>query len=142
MSKITSSRPLPSRKMKVLLVEDSVLLREVIIDTLSSCSGLSFDGVAGTQADAIALLQQHAFDLLIVDIELAQGNGLEVIKFTKLATYLFPQPLCIVLTNHANAQYRLLARNIGVEYFFDKSMDFDLAIDTIETETGKFMTLH
>ena len=43
-----------------------------------------------------------------------------------------------MLTNHANAQYRRLAKDLGVKYFFDKSMDFDLAIETIELEANRF----
>jgi hypothetical protein len=43
-----------------------------------------------------------------------------------------------MLTNHANSQYRKLAKELGVNYFFDKSMDFDLAIETIELEAEKF----
>jgi DNA-binding NarL/FixJ family response regulator len=125
--------------MKVLLVEDSALLREALTEILSGCPGLSFEGVASTQAGAISLLQQRSFDLLLVDIELAQGNGFEVIKATRADSYPFKRPVCVILTNHAHREYRDEARKLEVEHFFDKSMDFELAIETIETESRKFM---
>jgi len=125
-------------KMRVLLVEDSILLRESIMESLEGCFGLQFDGVATKQAEAIALLQQHPFDMLIVDIELAEGNGFEVLKATQLESYRYERPVYIILTNHAYPQYRLLAKKLDVDYFFDKSMDFDLAIETIEAEARKF----
>jgi DNA-binding NarL/FixJ family response regulator len=128
-----------SRRMKVLLVEDSPLLREALMEILVACPGLSFEGIAATQDQAITLLEEHPFDMLIVDIELAQGNGFEVIKATQLDGYPFPKPICVILTNHGYPQYRELATRLGVDYFFDKSMDFERAIDTIEAETKKFL---
>lgn len=133
-----SVRAVP-RAMKVMLVEDSSLLRDAIIDILSDCPGLVFEGVALTQDDAIAQLYQQEFDLLLVDIELAQGNGFEVIKATQQDSFPFQRPQYLILTNHAYPQYRQLAEALGVQYFFDKSMDFDVAIETIEAEAGKFL---
>ncbi|MCB5191770.1 response regulator [Methylobacillus arboreus] len=126
------------KTMKVLLVEDSSLLRETLMDILSDCPGLSFEGVALSQDEAIRQLQHQAFDLLLVDIELAQGNGFEVIKATQQADYPFPRPTYFILTNHAYPQYRQMANELGVDHFFDKSMDFDLAIETIEAHAAKF----
>jgi DNA-binding NarL/FixJ family response regulator len=126
--------------MKVLLVEDSALLRETLTEILSGFPGLVFEGVASTQAGAISLLQQKQFDMMIVDIELAQGNGFEVIKATRADSYPYDKPVCVVLTNHAHNEYRELAKRLEVQYFFDKSMDFEEAIETIEAEAKKFTT--
>lgn len=75
--------------------------------------------------------------MLLVDIELAEGNGFEFIRHTQ-KNYSFKPPLLIMLTNHTNPQYRRIAKELGVHYFFYKSMDFDLAIETLELEAGKF----
>jgi DNA-binding NarL/FixJ family response regulator len=126
------------QRMKVLLVEDSILLRDTMMDILEGAFGLQFDGHAATEAEAIELLRQQAYDMLILDIELAQGNGFEVLKATQSADYPYPKPVYIIFTNHAYPQYRLLAKQLGVEHFFDKSMDFDTAMETIEEEARKF----
>ena len=123
--------------MQVLLIEDSALLREAIMEVLSHAS-LNFKHVATTQADAIALLDKETFDFMIVDIELAQGNGFEVIRHVMQPDYRFTPPIAMILTNHAHPHYRQRAKDLGVKYFFDKSMDFDSAIDTIEEEAAKF----
>ena len=130
----------PRKAMRVLLVEDSPLLRETIMDLLSASNCLQFAGIAPTQDEAISLINSQPFDMLIVDIELAQGNGFEVIRATQKDSYPFHQPIVVILTNHAYNNYKQLAKTLGVEYFFDKSMDFDLAIDTIEREAQKFIT--
>ena len=118
-------------RMKVLLVEDSALLRETITETLSSCKDLIIEAYAATESKAIELLTEVHFDMILVDIELADGNGFEVIKFTQTPGYPHPQPTVIMFTNHANAYYRALAKKLMIPYFFDKSMDFDLAIEAI-----------
>jgi DNA-binding NarL/FixJ family response regulator len=132
------SQPKASIAMKVLLVEDSVLIRNTLIEILNSNGNLTVNGMAATQNSAINLLDEQQFDMLLVDIELAEGNGFEVIRHTLRANYPFKPPVLIMLTNHANTQYRKLAKELGVNYFFDKSMDFDLAIETIESEAEKF----
>ena len=95
-------------------------------------------GDAETQQDAISLLDSTQFDIVLLDIELALGNGFEVIKHIQHKNYLFKRPILMMLTNHADAYYRSLADDLGVHYFFDKSMDFDLAIEAIELEAANF----
>lgn len=138
MSTSKHSQTAISTAMKVLLVEDSVLIRNALIEILNSTTDLNINGIAGTQNSAIALLDEQQFDMLLIDIELAEGNGFEVIRHTQKANYPFKPPVLVMLTNHANSQYRKLAKELGVNYFFDKSMDFDLAIETIEFEAEKF----
>lgn len=133
--KPNSGDPTP---MKVLLVEDSVLIRDALIEILSGANNLTVNGIAATQCNALALLDTQQFNMLLLDIELAEGNGFEVIRHTQKVDYPFKAPVLVMLTNHANAQYRKLAKDLGVKYFFDKSLDFDLAIETIEREAALF----
>ena len=127
-----------SKPMKMLLVEDSTLLREVLFETINNLKNLSVEGMAATQSKAVSLLNEMQFDILLLDIELSEGNGFEVIKHTKKPHYPFKPPVLMMLTNHANPHYRSMAADLGVHYFFDKSMDFDLAIQAIELEAERF----
>jgi len=122
---------------QILLVEDSALLRESIKGMLSDFQNISVEDFATTQQDAISLLDKKQYDMMIVDIELLQGNGFEVVKHTLNKNYHLTPPTTVMLTNHANGYYRGLARNLGIKYFFDKSMDFELAIQTIEDEAQR-----
>ena len=125
--------------MKMLLVEDSTLLREILFETINSLKNLSVEGLAATQSSAISLLDESQFDILLLDIELAEGNGFEVIKHTQKLNYPFKAPIILMLTNHAHPHYRKMAKELGVRYFFDKSMDFDLAMKAIEQEAARFV---
>lgn len=124
--------------MKMLLVEDSTLLREVLFETINGLNNVAVNGTADTQLKAIELLDEKPFDILLLDIELAQGNGFEVIRHIQKEPSAFGQPIIMMLTNHAHPHYRSLAKSLGVHYFFDKSMDFDLAMEAIELEANRF----
>lgn len=121
--------------MKILLVEDSKLLREAITEMLSSCENICVEDVASTQIEAIKLLNSKPYDLIVADIELAEGNGFEVVKHTLQTTFPFAVPTTVMLTNHANHYYRNLAKSLNIKYFFDKSMDFETAIQAIVSES-------
>lgn len=128
----------PHKPMSMLLVEDSTLLREVLFETINNLHNVTVQGTADTQNKAIQLLNESYFDILLLDIELAHGNGFEVIRHIQKADYPFGKPILMMLTNHAHPHYRNLAKSLGVHYFFDKSMDFDLAIEAIELEANRF----
>ncbi len=107
-------------------------------ESLMECKELVIENFAATQTEAIKLLDTQQFDMMLVDIELSAGNGFEVIKHTLTADYAFKPPVFVMLTNHTYAHYRNSAKQLGVTYFFDKSMEFDLAVETIITEAEKF----
>ena len=139
----TSKQKHSAQKMKMLLVEDSKLLRDIIFDAISQLGNVEITSTAATQEQAINQLNEGTFDIVLLDIELAQGNGFEVIrhiqqKHLQQRNTALKQPVLMMLTNHAHPHYRSLAKTLGVPYFFDKSMDFDLAIDAIELEAGRF----
>lgn len=124
--------------MKVLLVEDSELLRESLTERLNELELLEIKDCAETRTDAIDLLEHNTYDMIIADIELAEGTGFDVIRFTQSDRYPHHLPIYVMLTNHANNHYRRLAKQLGVHYFYDKSMDFDAAIDSIRLEAAAF----
>jgi len=127
-----------SDMMQVLLVEDSRLLRDALVEMLADCENVRIKDFATNKQDAIHLLDQKQYDLVIADIELAEGNGFDVIKHTLRQDYSFKPPITLMLTNHSNRYYKSLAKHLGVNYFFDKSMDFETAIETIEQVAERF----
>lgn len=121
--------------MKILLVEDSKLLREAITEMLSGYDNIFIEDIATTKSEANRLLDNKQYDLVVADIELAEGNGFEVIKHTLQDSYAFKPPTVVMLTNHANRYYKNIANSLNIKYFYDKSMDFEAAIQTIVEES-------
>ncbi len=107
--------------IKIYLVEDSGLLRERLIHTLSGIKGLEICGFSDSAEQAIQQIRQTETDIIILDIRLRQGNGFQVLKALKKPGQ---PPTIIVLTNFAYPQYRKKFLEAGADYFFDKSSEF------------------
>lgn len=122
---------------RLLLVEDSTLIRDVIVEMLHDCEQLAIEDVASTSDEAISLLNHHEYDMVVVDIELAKGTGFDVVRHTQQKEYPFKTPDIVMLTNHGNSYYRNLAHNMGVSYFFDKSMQFDECMEIIQQHASQ-----
>ena len=124
----------------VMLVEDSALIREALIDALALSAVANFEGFATTASDAIAALRAQPYDIVVIDIELAKGTGFDVLLNLNQTDFPFKPPLSIVLTNHAHPVYKYQAELLGVKYFFDKSMHFNEAIEAIEQEAMRLLS--
>lgn len=111
--------------MNVFVVEDSSLLRERLIRTLTSIKGVQVTGYADTAEEATQLIQKLAPDAVILDIRLRQGTGFQVLQAVKARGQ---PPVIIVLTNFAYPQYRKKYLDAGADYFFDKSNEFDQVV--------------
>lgn len=122
---------------RLLLVEDSALIRDVIVEMLQDCQQLDIQDVATTSDEAIRLLNAHEYDMVVLDIELADGTGFDVVRHTRQQNYPYKIPDIVMLTNHDNTYYRNLAENMGVAYFFDKSLQFDQCIDVIQQRANQ-----
>ncbi len=105
--------------MHILLIEDSRLLRESIIEMLTDCENLVVDDFATTKQSAISLLNEKQYDLMIADIELQEGNGFDVVRHTRSNEYGFRPPITVMLTNHTNNYFKRLAHQLEVKYFYD-----------------------
>lgn len=108
--------------LRVFVVEDLPAVRAMIIEDLDEIDGLEVAGFAESEAEALAWLRAHGCDVLILDLELKQGNGLGVLK-ALAADETRPAPLRIVYSNHVTANIRRVAAQLGAAHFFDKTLD-------------------
>src|SRR5579872_1234214 len=111
---------------RILLIEDSAVLTRRLIDLLSEPGRVEVAAQASTQTEALQRLQEAAFDVLVVDIELAEGNGVAVIRHARQVYPPQAQPLIVVLTNYASDFVRDHCFAAGADYFLDKMRDIAL----------------
>jgi two-component system, OmpR family, response regulator len=109
-------------RVKVCIVEDSEVIRDCLTAMLVETRGIEVIGAAAGAEEAVALVREQHPDAVILDLQLRQGNGFEVLKTIRQAG---PAPLVLVLTNHASAQHRQRCLEAGADYFFDKAIEFD-----------------
>jgi DNA-binding NarL/FixJ family response regulator len=107
--------------MKVFLVEDSEIILERLRALLSEVDGVQAVGEARTEQDAVRGIDESRPDLVILDLTLAEGSGIAVLRHT---TEALPAAKTVVLTNHIERQYRLKCLSLGAARFLDKARDF------------------
>lgn len=117
--------------LRVLLIEDSALIRRSLTEVIDAAGHLRVSACAETADDALRCLQQASFDAVIVDLQLKRGSGTQVLAYLKQSG-LIERMLAMVLTNHALPAYRARCLQYGVRHFFDKSLEFDRVIEVLE----------
>ena len=121
-------RPQGALAVKVQLVEDSSVVRERLASLLAESKGIEVVGQAARAAEAIEAFQQLRPQVVILDLQLAEGTGFDVLKNLKQQR---PAPLILVLTNYAYPQYRQKCLELGADFFFDKATEFDQVLKVV-----------
>src|ERR1044072_2033437 len=70
----------PGKPLRILLVEDSPLLRGRLENMLSQHASFRVTGLAAAEAEAIEKLDSVPYDAIVVDVELRPGSGIGVIR--------------------------------------------------------------
>lgn len=89
---------------------------------INGIPGIKLIGNVDNEADAVRNIGAAQPDLVILDLTLAIGNGMEVLRQVKLQGF---SGMVIVLTNYAYPQYRNKCMGLGADYFLDKSQEIE-----------------
>ena len=117
--------------VRVFLVEDSPLIRKRIVDSLDSIGGFEVIGFSESEEEAVETIADVQPDVVITDIRLKQGNGIEVVRQVRLKPVAV-QPKIYVLSNYAYPEYKRQCELVGADDFFDKSSEYDRFLDTLQ----------
>jgi DNA-binding NarL/FixJ family response regulator len=107
--------------VKVCIVEDSDAVRERLSAMLTETAGVEVVGTASGAKEAITIVRERRPDVVVLDLQLSDGSGLDVLKRIRQDG---PEPLVMILTIHASAQFRERCLKAGADYFFDKAIEF------------------
>ena len=121
--------------LQVYLVEDSPIIQRLVTSAIVA-AGAKLSGCSADAQTAIADLFTLQPDLILIDIRLASGSGFDVLK-TLQEHSLVPGAIKVVLTNHANAEYKNLSLRLGADRFFDKSSETWEALALISALAGE-----
>ena len=108
--------------MQVFLVEDSPVIRERLEALLAGIPGTTVAGRAAGAAEAIRDILATRPDLVLLDVQLAEGSGFDVLRALHAQA---PQLPVVMLTNYSADPYRQIAERFGARAFFDKTKEFD-----------------
>jgi DNA-binding NarL/FixJ family response regulator len=105
----------------IYIIDDSRL----IINRLRSLlQGLDFGceiQSAGTYESAEALLAEMTPDLVLLDINLGNRSGIELLQFIHDR---YPTVTVVMLSNQSGPRHRSVCRELGAAHFIDKSTEF------------------
>lgn len=99
---------------QILLVEDSKEIYLMVIQSTQQVAELSW---AKSIEEAKAALSSKSFDLLILDVELPDGNGIE---FCSSIQSIYPNILVFFLTSHTNLSEKVLGFSAGADDYITK----------------------
>lgn len=119
--------------MKVFVADDSIVLRERVLEMLCEIPGVQVVGCAENGLHAIDCIRRLRPDAVVLDIQMPRGTGLDVLKNIKCNG---GTPLFIIFTNFPFPQYRKRALECGAQFFFDKTTEFDKLRDLFGQLTG------
>jgi DNA-binding NarL/FixJ family response regulator len=119
--------------MKVLVVDDSATVRERLVEMLSAIDGVEYVHTAARASDALDAIQSGRPDVVVLDIRMPGGSGLVVLEALRVHS---PDTLTIVLTNDPAPQWREASLRMGAQFFFDKSAEFQQAVDVVARLAG------
>jgi two-component system, OmpR family, response regulator len=122
-----------NKPLTVLLVEDSPIIRQVVLESLTSTDNIEVVGFVDSQIKAMQELERFKPNLVIIDLELVQGNGLGVLKELEQAPEKFGSPKKVVFTNHTSPVLKRKCQALDIEGFFDKSYQLDDLLDYVES---------
>jgi len=116
--------------IKVVIVDDSVEIRERLAARLWEIPGVEIAGQEATVAEALRAVRELKPDVMILDLRLPDGNGLEVLRVMQRER---SPTRVIVLTCFPYPQYEQRARAAGAYAFLNKSKDFGRVADLVRS---------
>jgi two-component system OmpR family response regulator len=130
----------PGKPLRILLVEDSPLLRGRLENMLSQHAAFKVTGLAAAETEAVEKLDTVPYDVIVVDVELRPGSGIGVIrqarsrnKDSRDGGHVW----IIVLTNYDLPTVRERCMQAGADHFLDKMREIDQLIPILLGIAGR-----
>lgn len=113
-------------KAIAILVEDNSIIRKTLIPAMQELAGIDVVATAEDVDGALAALDRYEWNLVVLDLFLREGSGLDVLSATPSKV---PGRHIFVLTNYATADVRRRCLDLGADEVFDKSTELEPFFD-------------
>jgi two-component system, chemotaxis family, chemotaxis protein CheY len=117
------------RMKRLLIVDDSKLMRDMVAACLRPLGAVTFE-FAGTGLEAIERLALSGFDLVVLDLNMPDVGGIEVIEFVRAQDRLKTLPILIVTTRGDDAS-RARVLDAGASAFLAKPFAPEQILDEV-----------
>ena len=111
----------PGKPVRVVLIDDDVHMRRVISHELLGDLRTDLVAQATSMREGRRLISQHEFDVMLVDLNLGDGNGLDLIDHMKTVR---PLAEAVVISAMEDEQHALRAFELGATGYLVKNSWF------------------
>lgn len=112
-----------SSSLNILIIEDADIIVNQLQILLSDINSTNIIRSANSAELGLELIEKSFPDVFILDIKLPGLSGIDFLSKIK-QDYPLASPLIIILTNMPHATYKHACLNNGANFFLDKSRDF------------------
>ena len=114
--------------LKVMLVDDSAILRSRLNELLLDVPALQVIAETGDGQHAVRLAQEHRPDVVVLELHLPGRDALAMLLDVLAAA---PDATAIVFTGFSSEANRSRALDAGADFFYDKAEDLDRLLATM-----------
>ncbi|MCK5435118.1 MAG: response regulator transcription factor, partial [Nitrosomonadaceae bacterium] len=121
--------------IRVIIADDHAIVRQGLKQILSETSNISVTGEAETGLQAIKIVRETTFDVMLLDISLPDKSGIEVLKQIKKEQ---PKLTVLMLSMHTEHEFAVRALKAGASGYLNKqSAPSQLVTAIRQVATGK-----
>jgi len=118
------------RQLNVLVAEDNPVNQKVVLMLLERL-GVKAD-LAVNGSEAIAVVREKQYDLVLMDVEMPEVDGLAATREIRDCLHLDRQPVIFGLTAHATTEYHDICLSAGMNGYLTKPLERERLRDLIE----------
>lgn len=120
--------PKPKSPAKIMIVDDHPSVRRGLADFIADAPGMEVCGEAAGIAEAMQLLGRQRPDAIVIDLNLSDGNGLELIKQVRALDQTIRM---LVFSFHEETMYARRALRAGALGYITKGEVTDKVIEAL-----------
>ena len=124
---------------RVLLVEDQEIVRQGLKVILEQDEKITVTHEAANGAEALELVNENPFDLIMMDVRMPKMNGIEA---TRIIRKKFPKIKILILTTFNDDEYAFQALKEGASAFLLKTANPNKLIEAVHSAMKGGLTLH
>lgn len=118
------------KRLRIIIAEDSEVVRKLLTSILDKINRVEIIGVAPDGEVALQLIHGLKPDVVILDIEMLNKSGLEVLKEVRKNE----DDSTVIIIFTSNEAYRDDCLIAGANYFLDKVTEFKLLVDILQND--------
>ena len=125
-----SQEPPPGTTLSILIVDDHDVVRIGFKQILAEHSRFNVAGEAASAASALEALRHAKFDVVLLDLSLPDGSGIDVLRRIKAQ---YPDTRVLVLSGFSEEQYGINMLRAGAAGFLSKTCSSEELVKAIDT---------